>query len=57
MNQCSPEMNAHVKRIVEVSGVSSQCFYGEDHVGIVNLDDTMSELPGVGEGGMLGRNE
>jgi hypothetical protein len=50
-------MNAHVKRIVEVSGVSSQCSRGEDHVGIVNLDDTMSELPGVGEGGMSGRNE
>ena len=56
MNQCSPEMNAHVKRIVEVSGVSSPCSLGEDHVGIVNLDDTMSELPGVGEGGMSGRN-
>ena len=56
MNQCSPEMNAHVKRIVEVSGVSSQCSYGEDHVGIVNLDDTMHELPGVGEGGMSARN-
>src|SRR5258705_12653180 len=49
-------MNAHVKRIVEVSGVSSPCSLGEDHVGIVNLDDTMSELPGVGEGGMSGRN-
>jgi hypothetical protein len=49
-------MNAHVKRIVEVLGVSSPCSLGEDHVGIVNLDDTMSELPGVGEGGMSGRN-
>ena len=56
MNQCSPEMNAHVKRIVEVSGASSPCSLGEDHVGIVNLDDTMSELPGVGEGGMTGSN-
>jgi hypothetical protein len=36
--------------------VSSPCSLGEDHVGIVNLDDTMSELPGVGEGGMSGRN-
>jgi hypothetical protein len=49
-------MNAHVKRIVEVLGVSSPCSLGEDHVGIVILDDTMSELPGVGEGGMSGRN-
>ncbi len=49
-------MNAHVKRIVGVSGVSSQCFLGEDRVGVVNLDDTMTELPGVGEGGMSGRN-
>jgi hypothetical protein len=57
VNQCSPEMNDHVKRIVDLSGVSSQCSHGEDHVGIVNLDDTMSELPGVGEGGMSGRNE
>ena len=36
--------------------MSSPCSLGEDHVGIVNLDDTMSELPGVGEGGMSGRN-
>jgi hypothetical protein len=36
--------------------VSSPCSLGEDHVGIVNLDDTMSELPGVGEGGMSGGN-
>ena len=49
-------MIAHVKRIVEISGVSSQCSHGEDHVGIVNLDDTMFELPGVGEGGMTGSN-
>jgi len=56
VNQCSPEMNAHVKRIVEVSGVSSPCSLGEDHVGIVNLDDTMSGLPVVVEGGMSGRN-
>jgi hypothetical protein len=56
VNPCSPEMNAHVKRIVEISGVSSQCSHGEDHVGIVNLDDTMFELPGVGEGGMTGSN-
>src|SRR5215204_5555295 len=49
-------MNAHMKRIVEVLGVSSPCSLGEDHVGIVILDDTMSELPGVGEGGMSGRN-
>src|SRR5258707_13511897 len=49
-------MNAHVKRIVEILGVSSQCSHGEDHVGIVNLDDTMTDLRGVGEGGMSGRN-
>ena len=36
--------------------MSSPCSLGEDHVGIVNLDDTMSELPVVGEGGMSGRN-
>jgi hypothetical protein len=36
--------------------VSSQLARGEDHVGIVNLDDTMSELLVVGEGGMSGRN-
>ena len=46
-----------LNQTAQVSGGSSQCSLGEDHVGIVNLDDTMSELPGVGEGGMSGRNE
>ena len=36
--------------------MSSQLARGEDHVGIVNLDDTMSGLLVVGEGGMSGRN-
>jgi hypothetical protein len=36
--------------------VSSQLARGEDHVGIENLDDTMSGLPVVVEGGMSGRN-
>jgi hypothetical protein len=45
-----------VKRIAGVLGVSSRLVRGEDHVGIVNLDDTMYGLPGVVEGGMSGRN-
>jgi hypothetical protein len=49
-------MTAYVKRIVGLLGVSSQCSHGEDHVGIVSLDDAMHEFPGVGEGGMSGRN-
>jgi hypothetical protein len=50
-------MSPRVERIAGVLGVSNRLVRGEDHVGIVNLDDTMSELPGVGEGGMSGRNE
>jgi len=45
-----------VERIAGVLGVSSRLGCGEDHVGIVNLDDTMYGLPVVGEGGMSGRN-
>jgi hypothetical protein len=45
-----------VNRIAGVLGVSSRLACGEDHVGIVRLDKTMSELPGVVEDGMSGKN-
>ena len=45
-----------MERIAGVLGVSSRLGCGEDHVGIVNLDDTMYGLPVVVEGGMSGRN-
>jgi hypothetical protein len=45
-----------VERIAGVLGVSSRLGCGEDHVGIANLDEAMSELPEVVEGGMSGRN-
>src|SRR6266568_5032843 len=49
-------MEPRVKRIAGFLGVSSRLARGEDPVGIVNLDDTMSGLPEVVEGGMSGRN-
>ena len=51
------KLSARVERIAGVLGVSSRLGCGEDHVGIVNLDDTMYGLPVVVEGGMSGRNE
>ena len=45
-----------VKRIAGGSGVPSCSELGEGHVDIDVLDQTMIELPGVIEDGMLGRN-
>ena len=50
------KVSARVERIAGILGVSSRLGCGEDHVGIVNLDDTMYGLPEVVEGGMSGRN-
>ena len=43
-----------MKRIVGILGVPSQC-YCEGRVDIDELDETMSELPGVSEDGMPGQ--
>src|SRR5246127_3682788 len=50
------KLEPRVNRIAGVLGVSSRLACGEDHVGIVRLDKTMSELPGVVEDGMSERN-
>jgi len=59
-NSCKPvkprKLSSRVERIAGVLGVSSRLGCGEDHVDIVNLDDTMYGLPVVVEGGMSGRN-
>ena len=50
------KLSACENRIVGDLGASSRLACGEDRVDIVRLDNTMFELPGVGEGGMSGRN-
>ena len=55
-NQRSHEIEPRVNRIAGYLGVSSRLGCGEDRVGIVMLDSAMTELPGVGEDGMSGRN-
>src|SRR5246127_1917354 len=50
------KLEPRVNRIAGVLGGSSRLACGEDHVGIVRLDNTMFELPGVVEDGMSGRN-
>ena len=51
------KLEPHAKRIVGTLGVPSQCYCGEGRVDIEELDKTMSELPGVSEDGMSGKNE
>ena len=55
MNQEAPKDGPRVKRIAGRSGVPSCSELGEGHVDIDVLDQTMIELPGVREDGMLGR--
>jgi hypothetical protein len=50
------KLEPHAKRIVGTLGVPSQCYCGEGRVDIDELDKTMSELPGVSEDGMSGKN-
>ena len=56
VNQEAPKDGPRVKRIAGGSGVPSCSELGEGHVDIDVLDQTMIELPGVREDGMLGRN-
>jgi hypothetical protein len=56
VNQEAPKDVPRVKRIAGGSGVPSCSDLGEGHVDIGVLDQTMIELPGVIEDGMLGRN-
>jgi len=56
VNQKAPKDGPRVKRIAGGSGVPSCSELGEGHVDIDVLDQTMIELPGVREDGMLGRN-
>ena len=56
MNQEAPKYVPRVKRIAGGLGVPSCSDLGEGDVGIDVLDHTMTELPGVREGGMPGRN-
>jgi hypothetical protein len=56
VNQEAPKDVPRVKRIAGGSGVPSCSDLGEGHVDIDVLDQTMIELPGVIEDGMLGRN-
>src|SRR6516162_10411701 len=56
VNQKAPKDGPRVKRIAGRSGVPSCSELGEGHVDIDVLDQTMIELPGVREDGMLGRN-
>ena len=56
VNQEAPKYVPRVKRIAGGSGVPSCSELGEGHVDIDVLDQTMIELPGVIEDGMLGRN-
>ena len=55
-NQEAPKDVPRVKRIAGGSGVPSCSDLGEGHVDIDVLDQTMIELPGVIDDGMLGRN-
>ncbi len=50
------KLEPHAKRIVGILGVPSRCYCGEGRVDIDELDKTMSELPGVSEDGMSGKN-
>ena len=50
------KVEPRVNRIAGSLGVSSRLGCGEDRVVIVRLDSAMTELPGVGEDGMSGRN-
>ena len=56
VNQEAPKYVPRVKRIAGETGVPSCSDLGEGHVDIDALDQTMIELPGVIEDGMLGRN-
>ena len=56
VNQEAPKYVPRVKRIAGGLGVPSCSDLGEGHVDIDVLDQTMIELPGVIEDGMLGRN-
>ena len=56
VNREAPKDVPRVKRIAGGSGVPSCSELGEGHVDIDVLDQTMIELPGVREDGMLGRN-
>jgi len=57
VNREAPKDVPRVKRIAGGLGVPSCSELGEGDVGIDVLDHTMTELPGVKEGGMPGRNE
>src|SRR5260370_24979334 len=48
---------SRAKRIAGMSGVPSRWSNGEGHVGIEVLEHNDVGLPGVGEGGMPGRDE
>ena len=56
VNREAPKDVPRVKRIAGGLGVPSCSDLGEGDVGIDVLDHTMTELPGVREGGMPGRN-
>ena len=56
VNREAPKDVLRVKRIAGGLGVPSRSDLGEGDVGIGVLDCTMTELPGVREGGMSGRN-
>jgi len=56
VNREAPKDVPRVKRIAGGLGVPSCSELGEGDVGIDVLDHTMTELPGVREGGMPGRN-
>jgi hypothetical protein len=56
VNQEAPKDVPRAKRIAGELGAPSRSELGEGHVGVDVLDQTMTELPGVIEGGMPRRN-
>ena len=56
VNREAPKYLTRVERIAGGLGVPSCSELSEGNVGIDVLEDTMTELPGVREGGMPGRN-